>query len=312
MNSILIIRGGAIGDFILTLPAIHAVRDQHPNARLEIMGYHHITELARGRFYACGGRSLEHRSVAMFFAERSELDPDLSAYFRSFDLVVSYLYDPDHIFSSNLQRAGVQRLIVNEGRPTQTSHATEHLSQWLPEANIPSHVRSPCLYPTIDDLMEADILISSARRPLVALHIGSGAQHKNWPTSRYLELAEWLKGLGMGVIVLDGPADFESADSFWKDKRSEGCLRLHALRLPIVAALLQRCEVFVGNDSGISHMAAAVGTSTLAIFGSTDPRCWGPRGKSVIILQRGNAISAIEVEHVKTVLKPLLQKTLKA
>lgn len=312
LNSILIIRGGAVGDFILTLPAIHAVRDRHPDARVEIMGYSHITGLARNRFYASGGRPLDHRPVAMFFAARSELDPDLSAYFRSFEVVVSYLYDPDLVFSTNLERAGVQRLIVNDGRPTQVTHATEHLSQWLPETGIPHQVQAPRLYPTAEDLKKADALMAPLRKPVVALHIGSGARHKNWLTPRYLELSEWLKALGLGVIVLDGPADFETAGPFWKDSRSKDCLRVHEQELPVVAALLQRCAAFVGNDSGISHMAAAVGTPTLALFGATDPRLWGPRGKSVVILQRGNAVAAIEVGHVKAALKPLLQKTLKA
>ena len=310
LKSILVIRGGAIGDFILTLPAIHALRDKHPTARMEIMGYTHITKLAHERFYADAVRAMDHRSVAGFFAARSELDPELSSYFRSFEVVISYLYDPDHIFATNLERAGVKRLSATDGRPTQMIHAMEHLSKWLPDLDIPHQIQAPRLYHSLEDSAKADAFLASLHKPFVALHIGSGSTFKTWLVERYLELAEWLKSRNIHVLVLDGPADIETATPFWKDSRSKNCLRVHGQELPVVAAILQRCSVFVGNDSGISHMAAAVGTPTIAIFGTTDPRLWGPRGKSVVILQRGTAVAAVQVGHVKTALEPHLQKAL--
>src|SRR6187549_1677268 len=87
MKRLLIIRGGAIGDFVLTLPAIKAVRDAFPQAHCEILGYRHIIALAEHRFYA----------DAMLPAELCE-------YFAGFDLVVSYLFDPDSIFERNVKR----------------------------------------------------------------------------------------------------------------------------------------------------------------------------------------------------------------
>src|SRR6266404_5110015 len=94
LNRILVIRGGAIGDFILTLPAIKLLRDGFPDAHLEILGYKHIAALAERRFYADAVRSIESASLAKFFAKNSELPVDLVEYFGSFDLVLSYLYDP--------------------------------------------------------------------------------------------------------------------------------------------------------------------------------------------------------------------------
>src|SRR3982751_2285080 len=95
MNRILVIRGGAIGVFVLTLPAIKLLRDRFPAAHLELLGVPHIVALADQRFYADEVRSLDAPAFAPFFAEDAELPPELSDYFANFDLVVCYLFDPD-------------------------------------------------------------------------------------------------------------------------------------------------------------------------------------------------------------------------
>src|ERR1700722_11976877 len=97
---ILVIRGGAIGDFILTLPALRLLREGFPACRIEIVGYRHICALAGRRFYADAVRSIEYGPMAGFFNPRATHDEELSGYFASFDQVVSYLYDPDGMFAS--------------------------------------------------------------------------------------------------------------------------------------------------------------------------------------------------------------------
>lgn len=116
MKRILVIRGGAIGDFILTLPAIKLLRDRFPQARIEILGHPHIIALAEERFYADAIRSIESAQLAGFFARNSALAPEWAAYFGSFDLVLSYLFDPDGIFAANLRRCGVATLIVGPAK----------------------------------------------------------------------------------------------------------------------------------------------------------------------------------------------------
>src|SRR2546421_13121014 len=101
MNRILVIRGGAIGDFVLTLPALKALREAYPQARIEILGYKHIAALAENRFYADAIRSIEYAALSSFFAKDAELPSELRDYFGSFDLIISYLFDPDQIFENN-------------------------------------------------------------------------------------------------------------------------------------------------------------------------------------------------------------------
>src|SRR5689334_19124531 len=128
MNRILVIRGGAIGDFILTLPALRALRQAYPGAEIEILGYKHIAVLAEQRFYANAVRSIEYGPLSGFFAKNGELDPDLNAYFRSFDLVLSYLFDPDGIFEANLRRCGVDQFVAGPSKVDGKQHAARQLA----------------------------------------------------------------------------------------------------------------------------------------------------------------------------------------
>src|SRR6185503_5065053 len=96
-GKILVIRGGAIGDFLLTLPVITALRRQFPEAHLEVLGYPHIVQLAVAGGLVDRAQSIEARALAEFFARDGKLSADLCDYFSEFDIIVSYLYDPDEI-----------------------------------------------------------------------------------------------------------------------------------------------------------------------------------------------------------------------
>ena len=88
---ILVIRGGAIGDFILTLPAITALRNQFPSTHLEVLGYPHIVQLAQAGGLVDRVQSIEAHALAGFFARGGALDETLADYFSEFDIIISYL-----------------------------------------------------------------------------------------------------------------------------------------------------------------------------------------------------------------------------
>ena len=123
---ILVIRGGAIGDFILTLPAIAALRRQFPQAHLEVLGYPHIVQLALAGGLVDRVQPIEARGLAGFFAWDGQLAPDLANYFSGFNIIISYLYDPDEIFQANVARCAAAQFIVAPHRPDETNltHAT--------------------------------------------------------------------------------------------------------------------------------------------------------------------------------------------
>src|SRR5258708_28075355 len=151
----MLIRGAAIGAIILTLPAIRLLRENFTEARLEILGYEHIIELARGRFYADATRSIEYSAMAGFFVPHSVLAPDLVEYFASFQQVVSYLFDPDLFFENNLRRAGVKNFLPAYARIDDSQHAAQQLARPLEKLALFLEDAAARVHPSEEDQSHA-------------------------------------------------------------------------------------------------------------------------------------------------------------
>ena len=303
MNRILVIRGGAIGDFILTLPSIKLLRDRFPRAHIEILGYNHITALAEQRFYADAIRSIEHGPLAAFFAKDAALPGKLADYFSCFDLIVSYLFDPEGIFQVNLKRCGIKMFIQGPAKPSGREHAALQLARPLEQLGLHLKNRAAKIYPTEADREFARDFLGNARKPVVALHPGSGSETKNWPIEKWERLGEHLFSTGRALCVVTGEADDERLrllETAWKGKPIRFAKNF---TLPHLAALLED-SVFLGHDSGISHIAAAVGARCVLLFGPTDPAVWAPTNENVTVLRApdGN-LDALTVDDVIAVLK---------
>jgi heptosyltransferase III len=295
-HRILVIRGGAIGDFILSLPALKALREAWPLAHIEILGYKHIAVLAENRFYAQVVRSIEYAALSSFFARNSELPAELEKYFGSFDLIISYLYDPDGVFESNLRRCGVENLLRGPAKIAEkASHAARQLARPIEELGIRVVDLTENIFPSVEDRQFAQEFLRDLSRPIVAIHPGSGSEEKNWPLENWIALfsgsnhfaiAEGERrrlGERPSLVVIAGEADNERATQLerkWKDRDVRFAKNLP---LPHLAAVLQH-STFVGHDSGISHLAAAAGANCVLLFGPTDPNIWAPRNKNVHVL----------------------------
>jgi heptosyltransferase-2 len=288
---ILVIRGGAIGDFVLTLPAIRLLRENFPHAHLEILGYKHIVALAEGRFYADATRSIEYGGLSRFFIPGTDLPGDLVEYFASFQQVVSYLYDPDGFFEGNLRRAGVRNYL--HGSPTldDSAHAAQQLAQPLERLALYLEEKAPVLFPSEADRSFAAAFLARAfpgcEGPLIALHPGSGGERKNWPAARWAALGETLFRLAAParVLLVGGEADHAQLASLREAWRDRPISMAQDLPLPELAAILERARLFLGHDSGISHIAAATGAPGLLLFGPTDPDIWAPVSNRVTVIR---------------------------
>lgn len=289
---ILVIRGGAIGDFILTLPAIRLLRENFPDAQLEILGYEHIIGLAHGRFYADAIRSIEYGPMAGFFIPGSTLAPDLAEYFAGFQQVVSYLFDPDGFFEGNLRRAGVKNFLPAYVKIDDTRHAAQQLAGPLERLALflEEHDHAARVHPTEDDRTFARAFLGDDPRPLIAIHPGSGSPRKNWPVENWAALGTWLGNHPScpRLVLIGGEADAAPLTTLSGAWRGATALIAHGLPLPHLAAVLERCRLFLGHDSGISHLAAAVGTPSVLLFGPTDPAVWAPANAQVTILPADN------------------------
>ena len=306
MNRILVIRGGAIGDFLLTLPALKLLRDAFPSAHLEILGYKHIIALAENRSYADSVRSIDYAPLASFFSRDGELAAELAQYFRSFQQIVSYLFDPDEIFANNLKRCGVKNLVKASPQINDGEHAARQLARPLEQLGLFLEDPAAVLYPNKEDRMFAKKFLERSVRPLVALHPGSGGERKNWALENWRELGDWLVDSmrPSTLLVVIGEADESRAQQLKESWAKRPVCFAQNLPLPRVAALLEQCAAFIGHDSGISHLAAAVGAPSLLLFGPTDPEIWAPVGENVRTLRapEGN-LRALEFQTVRDALE---------
>ena len=300
---LLVIRGGAIGDFICTLPAIGALRERWPDAHLEILGYPHIAELAHGRRYADVLRSITARAMAGFFVPNGVLDKAWMDYFGSFNVVISYLFDPDEVCADNIRRCGVKRFIAASPKPHDLP-AVEHYCRPLETLAIYVEQPVPHVFPDDADRQAAvKFLAPLGQGRIAALHPGSGSEKKNWPVEKFAALARWLiDELAMQLVVVQGEADERVVNKLVAALAPRPVMLATGLKLIELAGVLEQCVVFAGNDSGITHLAAAVGTPTVAMFGPASVPIWKPRGDRVRVVQFG----AIDTARVRQAIGELL------
>src|SRR5216684_1059014 len=266
-GKILVIRGGAIGDFILTLPAIAALRRQFPQAHLEVLGYPHIVQLAMTGGLVDRVSSIEARALAGFFARNGQLAQELIDYFSEFDLIVSYLYDPDEIFRINVGRCSPAQFIAGPHRPDERAqvHATKVYLRPLERLAIFDADPVPRLQiggdpgtsasVKADDEPPAKPLPGANAAARLTLHPGSGSDRKNWPEHRWAELVQKLIDLTeFNLLLVGGEAEGERLQRLAAALPPARTSVAQSLPLSQLASLLSRCQGFIGHDSGMSHL----------------------------------------------------------
>lgn len=281
MGKVLVIRGGALGDFVLTLPAIRLLKEGLPSSTVEVLGYHPMVELARLAGVADATRALGHAGLAGFFAPGAALDPGWSAYFAGFDVIFSFLPDADGHFRDNVLRTGVKTLFQGKWKVNETpgaGHAAEQLAEVC--QNLALWLEDP-----------ASVVLAprpAGERSGIAIHPGSGSPRKSWIFARWAEAGPELARLlrpGEFLEAISGEAEEEWIGDLlgqWQGLpvRHHGFLPLRDL-----AELLAGCRGYLGHDTGVSHLAAACGIPCLLLFGPTDPEIWAPRNTGVRILR---------------------------
>ena len=239
----------------------------------------------------------------LFAAEPSEIDAPNA------DLVVNILHDPDLLVAANLahryERA--MQLAISPITPaTARYHATDIFVAPLKELGIDEPDRVPCLPLAPEDRDEGERLARTWGGKIAVIHPGSGSPAKNWPLARFAKLARLIEATGVKVFFLLGEAEAdlrEMVGTVWPPERV-----LTDLTLDEVARWLAASTCYVGNDSGVTHLAAALGTPAVALFGPTNPEIWGPRGAGRVEIVRApdGRLVALEQETVWAAVLPLL------
>jgi ADP-heptose:LPS heptosyltransferase len=245
---VLVLRPGALGDTLLAVPALRALRRRFGRVTLAAHGATAQLLVSLGEVEA--GLAFDDPSLAWLFSSDSP---------RSDEPIVAWL--------ANAERMPALRgaVVVAPGRPSSEQHCAEYLLRTLGPLGVEPQLDTRPL--KVSPLSSDEILV----------HPGSGSVAKNWPAERF---ASVIRALHRPARLIVGEADTQAAAAV------EACLghRLPRLEQPTLEELAPRlagCHAYLGNDSGVSHLAGLCGAHTVVLFGPTSPDIWRPVGPDV-------------------------------
>jgi len=311
---ILAIRPGALGDTLLTLPVLAHIRHTVAHARITFISRADVLPLVQASGLADAVASYDDAAWAELFRDGNMHDGSpLVALAGTVTDAVLWLGPTGESAAERLRQLGIRRVIRAQARPSREHdpHAVLVLMEALARIDI-RPIRQladiarivPPLIPPEDDARVGEGFLASVKsesRALVALHPGSGGAAKRWPAERFARVAKWLIDRGAQPVLIAGPADDDVIGSVVAALEREDARVdiLHNARIGTVAHVLARCALYLGNDSGITHLAALSGTAVVALFGPSSPDHWAPVGPRVQTIQapRGD-LSLLDIDSV--------------
>ena len=261
----LVVHTGGIGDLLLACPALSqvAVRES-----IDMLGLPERLQIAVAAGIADRLFSMEAVEFASLFSRPSEV---FREFIGSYGRVIVWMRDLDGAIVGGIRSCGVESACAFPGLPPEDWkwHASEYYCRML-GVSLSEPVRLS--FPGTE-FAEGP----GGSAPCVVIHPGSGGPKKNWPMEGFRAVAGQLERRGCRVVWSLGPAEEEFV-------LPRGSCVLGRRELVALGAELARFGVYLGNDSGITHLAAACGCDVVAVFGPTDPGVWAPRGETVRVV----------------------------
>lgn len=296
-RNILVIKLRYLGDVLLATPALEALKAAYPSTRLTVVVNRGTEAMLAGNPHIDEVLPLERGSILSQWRFLRELRR------RRFDVVID-LTDADRsAWLSRMTGAPVRIGFNDEGRfrghcytnivhGEPGAHRIERDLASLAPLNIAAAETIPRLWLTPEEKWRAADLLShegvDRKKPLAMLQPGARYWFKAWPWERFAALADRLaEQYGYQVLIGGNQQEFELAERICGTAASRPINLAGRADMRIYAAVLKRTSLFVGNDSGAMHVAAAVGAPVVALFGPSDPKEWGPRGAAAAVLYKG-------------------------
>jgi ADP-heptose:LPS heptosyltransferase len=284
----LVFRGGALGDILLTLPVLRTLRDKDTSTFVELVAPFPAALLAQygGAHSVC---DLSSAAFVSLFADDASLDGAVRERLREVDYVISYLSDPKRTLRTKIENCG-SRFISGPFRLNeQRLPASVQLAEPLGELGLVVVDPAPRLF---------------LKRPFLSgtrafFHVGSGSSAKNWPAHSWSALAAKLEDQFDELLLVSGEADEVSTAEFLRSYRGSKLKVRSNLPILDLADELATANLFIGHDTGVTHLAAALAVPTIALFGPTDPMIWCPLGENVtMVASKDGLMASIAVEQV--------------
>jgi ADP-heptose:LPS heptosyltransferase len=297
----LIIQPGALGDCILTLPLVQYMKQYLDLDSIDILGHTEYIGILPGRTCVDGVRSIDAIDLHRLFSDAAKFDladgDPLINVFADYTWIVTFLGEPGSDFEKNLiftthcsHNAEVTALQLKPHENTSEHIAHYYIQQLAADTGVDapdniSPLEQVWIETTQADAETAQQLLNEMddafNQSLIVIAPGSGGLEKCWNIENFLAVAEELKRKDFKVVFLLGPTEAERFDKEKNQRLTAVADCLTDMSLASVIGLLTRAKRFVGNDSGITHLAAAMGVETIAVFGPTDPMLYRPMGPKV-------------------------------
>lgn len=304
IHKVVIIRPGALGDVLAVRGTIRLIRELFPAAEISL-----TAPGERGRLFQRPGwadyvHDWERAAFSWLFSHgREPAPPALHAVFSGCDWILSYTKTVRHLENRLNDLAPAAAKVFCPSRPPEGKGMP--IGDWLAQAAI-GFCRTYGLLAREAHVDHFAARLGIAEFPgtlggYAVIHPGSGSAAKNWPLDNFVQLARYILESGMAerVVVTSGEADGDLGERL--ASVLPGCEHVHCAKLEALAQILANAKLYIGNDSGVSHLAAAVRTEsgdfpkTVAFFGPSDPSIWAPPGALVLDAGRGmDELSAVE------------------
>lgn len=296
MKNILIIKLRYIGDVLLCTPLVRALREHYSKAKITFLVSQGTEDVLKCNPYLDEVLLLPRTTLyhQLRFIWKIRL--------RRFDCVLD-LTDGDRSAIMTAVTGASQRIGFNNenrwrgmvysqcvGAKYGSMHMVDYHGQVASLLGIPNPMGNPEVFVREQDEEVAQQLLLENQlhdRPWGMIHPTARYWSKAWPADRFAALSDWLAKQGMAVLLVGTEKDKAVGQEVQHLSESKPVSLMGRTSVLELAALMKRCGLFVGNDGGPMHIAAAVGCPVLAIFGPTDPAVWGPRGDRVKVLYKG-------------------------
>ena len=289
---LLVIHPGSLGDALLALSGVRALRRFYPKHRLVWMGQAEIGRLLENCQEVDESLSLEGQFFAQLYLPHEQWADRLKKLIEHCTHCVGWLNDPDGVLKENLTSFGINNVIIQSPKSPKLIglHTEDRFVEILkPMGDSATFEKRKLKIPY--DLKNAkgrrdlEGFVGSPHFPFVVMHPGSGSMQKCADSSLLREIARRLKhSLKITLVILKGPADERAVNNLISEMSPEDYCLVKDESLLSVAYILSQATLYIGHDSGITHLASSLGIPCLALFGPTDPAQWAPRGDHVSVI----------------------------
>jgi heptosyltransferase-3 len=306
IESILLIRWGGLGDLLVALPAIQLINRVYPSASLTLVGRRAYASLLLETEIIDHVVSEESSKALSLFSESGGAGGEAAKWLDGFDLVVGWLNREKSGLAEpeRRMRAGDKRWKIVRYDP----RAGEPINRFFYDRTLEALEGAPLRPPAYDECarLPIDPIQSAAGRlahspaspgqKFVVIHPGSGGEKKRWALDNFLEIARRLRARGVDGALVIGEAETGLKRTVDEAARSIGWTCLRSPALFALACTLAGADLYIGNDSGITHLAAVCGADVIALFRDDLLDTWRPAGK--VSVMSAPSIDGIPVEPV--------------